>query len=123
MFVFTLQIAMPTVTMEILRSFVKHHFLIVVVPILNQIIKKKTIYSGKKLRDFSVVFILTKLIAVYLYKASMPFFEGWFVGRVTPCRAKTNKAALPKLLEDGVDSLQHLPAQTSAVIMDAMTIL
>ena len=32
---------MPTVTMEILRSFVKHHFLIVVVPILNQIIKKK----------------------------------------------------------------------------------
>ena len=76
MFVFTLQIAMPTVTMEILRSFVKHHFLIVVVPILNQIIKKKTIYSGKKLRDFSVVFILTKLIAVYLYKASMPFFWG-----------------------------------------------
>lgn len=37
--------------------------------------------------------------------------------------AKTNKAALPKLLEDGVDSLQHLPAQTSAVIMDAMVIL
>ena len=73
MLVFTLQIAMPTVTMEILRSFVKHHFLIVVVPILNQIIKK-TIYSGKKLRDYSVVFILTKLIAVYLYKASMPFF-------------------------------------------------
>ena len=43
MFVFTLQIAMPTVTMEILRSFVKHHFLIVVVPILNQIIKKNNI--------------------------------------------------------------------------------
>ena len=39
MFVFTLQVAMATVTMEILRSFVKHHFLIVVVPILNQIIK------------------------------------------------------------------------------------
>ena len=37
--------------------------------------------------------------------------------------AKTNKAALPKLLEDGVDSLQHLPAQTLAVIMDAMAIL
>ena len=37
--------------------------------------------------------------------------------------AKTNKAALPKLLEDGVDSLQHLPPQTSAVNMDAMTIL
>ena len=65
---------MATVTMEILRSIVKHHFLIVVVPILNQIIKKKTIYSGKKLRDYSVVFILTKLIAVYLYKASMIFF-------------------------------------------------
>ena len=41
MFVFTLQIAMATVTMEIFWSFVKHHFLIVVVPILNQIIKKQ----------------------------------------------------------------------------------
>ena len=65
---------MATVTMEIRRSFMKHHFLIVVVPILNQIIKKKTMYSGKKLRNYSVVFILTKLIAVYLYKASMLFF-------------------------------------------------
>ena len=74
MFVFTLQITMATVTMEIRRSFMKHHFLIVVVPILNQIIKKKTMYSGKKLRNYSVVFILTKLIAVYLYKASMLFF-------------------------------------------------
>ena len=41
MFVFTLQIAMVTVSMEILRSFEKNHFFIVVVPILNQIIKKK----------------------------------------------------------------------------------
>ena len=73
MFVFTLQVAMATVTMEILRSFVKHHFLIVVVPILNQIIKK-TMYSGNKLRDYSVVFILNKLIAVYLCKAYMLFF-------------------------------------------------
>ena len=73
MFVFTLQVAMATVTMEILRSFVKHHFLIVVVPILNQIIKK-TMYSGNKLCDYSVVFILTKLIAVYLCKAYMLFF-------------------------------------------------
>ena len=46
---------------------------------------------------------------------SLASFEGSFT--------KTNKAALPKLLEDGVDSLQHLPAQTSAVIMDAMAIL
>ena len=46
---------------------------------------------------------------------SLVSFEGSFM--------KTNKAALPKLLEDGVDSLQHLPAQTSAVIMDAMAIL
>ena len=73
MFVFTLQVAMAMVTMEILRSFVKHHFLIVVVPILNQIIKK-TMYSGNKLRDYSVVFILNKLIAVYLCKAYMLFF-------------------------------------------------
>ena len=39
MFVFTLQFTMATVTMETRRSFVKHHFLIVFVPILNQIIK------------------------------------------------------------------------------------
>ena len=38
---------MATVTMEILRSFVKHHFLIVFVAIFNRIIKK-TIYSGQK---------------------------------------------------------------------------
>ena len=43
MFVFTLQIAMVTVSMEILRSFMKHHFFIVVVPMLNQIIKKNNI--------------------------------------------------------------------------------
>ena len=73
MYVFTLQIVMATVTKDTLRLFVKHHFLIVVVPILNQIIKK-TINSGKKPPDYSVVFILTKLIAVYLYKAFMLFF-------------------------------------------------
>ena len=69
MFVFTLQIAMATVTMEIFWSFVKHHFLIVVVPILNQIIKK----------------ILTKLIAVYLYKRPCSFLM--VVGRTMPYRA------------------------------------
>ena len=69
MFVFTLQIAMATVTMEIFWSFVKHHFLIVVVPILNQIIKK----------------ILTKLIAVYLYKHPCSFLM--VVGRTMPYRA------------------------------------
>ena len=46
---------------------------------------------------------------------SLASFEGSF--------AKTNIAALPKLVDDGVDSLQHLPAQTSAVILDAMAIL
>ena len=34
--------------------------------------------------------------------------------------AKANKAALPKLLEANVDSLQHHPAQTTVVIMHAM---
>ena len=47
----------------------------------------------------------------------------WSLASSDGSLAKTNKAALPKLLEDGVDSLQHLPAQTSAVIMDAMVIL
>ena len=47
MFAFTLQIAMATVTTEILRSFVKHHFLIIFVAIFNQTIRK-AIYSGKK---------------------------------------------------------------------------
>ena len=84
MFVFTLQIAMATVTMEIFWSFVKHHFLIVVVPILNQL-SKNTICSGKKLRDYSVVFILTKLIAVYLYKHPCSFLM--VVGRTMPYRA------------------------------------
>ena len=46
---------------------------------------------------------------------SLDFFDGSL--------AKTNKAALSRLLEDGVNSLQHLPAQASAVIMDAMAIL
>ena len=47
----------------------------------------------------------------------------WSLASFDGSLAKTNKAALPKLLEDGVDSLQHLPAQTLAVIMDAMAIL
>ena len=72
MFAFTLQVAMATVTMEILRSSVKHYFLIA---IINQLSKKKQyIVVKKKLRDYSVVFIVTKLVAVYLYNASMFFF-------------------------------------------------
>ena len=46
----------------------------------------------------------------------------WSLASFDGSLAKTNKAALPKLLDNGVDSLQHLPAQTSAV-MDAMAIL
>ena len=46
---------------------------------------------------------------------SLALFDGALV--------KINKAALPKLLEDGVESLQCLPAQTTAVIMDAMAML
>ena len=46
---------------------------------------------------------------------SLALFDGALV--------KTNKAALPKLLEDGVESLQCLPAQTTAVIIDAIAML
>ena len=94
MFLLTLQIAMATVTMEILRSFVKHHFLIVFVAIFNQTIKK-TIYGGeKKKRDYSVVSIVTILVAVYLYKASMLFFfrSGWWAGQ----RQQSAKNALKR---------------------------
>ena len=38
----------------------------------------------------------------------------WSLASFNESLAKTNKAALPKLLENGVDSLQHLPVQTSA---------
>ena len=95
MLVFTLQIAMTTVTMEILRSIVKHHFLIVIVPILNQIIKKKQYVMVKNYVDYSVVFILTKLIAVYLYTASMLFF--WGVGRWQVNALQSAKNALKQL--------------------------
>ena len=47
----------------------------------------------------------------------------WSLASFDGSLAKTNKASLPKPLEDGVDSLQHLPSQTSAVITDAMAIL
>ena len=47
----------------------------------------------------------------------------WSLASFDGSLAKTNKAAVPKLPEDGVDSLQHLPAQKSAVIMDGMAIL
>ena len=47
MFAFTLQIAMAKVAMEILRSFKKHHFLIVFFAIFNQTIKKQYIVVRK----------------------------------------------------------------------------
>ena len=47
MFAFKLQIAMAMVTMEILRSFVRHHFLIVSVAIFYQTIKKQYIVVNK----------------------------------------------------------------------------
>ena len=37
--------------------------------------------------------------------------------------AKTNKAALPKLLENGVKCLESLPNPTTAYIIDAMALL
>ena len=86
---------MTTVTMEILGSIVKHHFLIVIVPILNQIIKKKQYVVVKNYVDYSVVFILTKLIAVYLYTASMLFF--WGVGRWQVNALQIAKNALKQL--------------------------
>ena len=95
MFVFTLQTAMATVTMEILRSFVKHYFLIVFVAIFNQTIKKNNIKRSKKLCDYSMVFILTKSIAVYLYKASIIFFGG--VGRGQGNALQSAKNALKRL--------------------------
>ena len=48
MFAYTLQIAMATITVEILRSFLKHRFLIVFVAIFNQTIKKKQYIVVKK---------------------------------------------------------------------------
>ena len=47
MFAFTLQIATAKVAMEILRSFVKHHFLIVFFAIFNQTIKNQYIVVKK----------------------------------------------------------------------------
>ena len=46
---------------------------------------------------------------------SLALFDGALV--------KTDKAALPKLLEDGVECLHRMPAQTTAVIIDAMAML
>ena len=39
----------------------------------------------------------------------------WSLASFNESLAKTNKAALPKLLENGVDSLQHLPVQSGFV--------
>ena len=88
---------MATVTMEILRSSVKHYFLIA---IINQLSKKKQyIVVKKKLRDYSVVFIVTKLVAVYLYNASMFFFflrSEWWAGPRPTERQKCPKMMFSK---------------------------
>ena len=47
----------------------------------------------------------------------------WSLASCDGSLAKTNKAALSKLLEDGVECLPSLPDQTTAVIMDAMAVL
>ena len=47
----------------------------------------------------------------------------WSLALFDDALVKTNKAALPTLLEEGVESLQCLPAQTAAVIIDAMAML
>ena len=47
----------------------------------------------------------------------------WLLALFDGALVKTNKAALPKLLEDEVESLQCLPAQTTAVIIDTMAML
>ena len=42
----------------------------------------------KKVCDYNVVLIVTKLVAVYLYKVSMFFFlDEWVVSRAMPNRA------------------------------------
>lgn len=47
----------------------------------------------------------------------------WSLASFDGSLVKTNKAALSKLIEDGVESLQRLPEETSAVIIDAMALL
>lgn len=47
----------------------------------------------------------------------------WSLASFDGSLAKTNKAVLSKLIEDGVESQQHLPEQVSAVIIDAMALL
>ena len=49
--------------------------------------------------------------------------QPWSLALFDGALVKTNKAVLPKLLEDGIESLQCLPAQTTAVIIDAMAML
>ena len=47
----------------------------------------------------------------------------WSLASFDGTLAKTNKAALSKLIEDGTECLQHLHEQASAVIIDAMALL
>ena len=47
----------------------------------------------------------------------------WSLASFDGSLAKTNKAALPKLLEDGVEYLESLPVPTTAYIIDAMALL
>ena len=58
MFAFTLHVAMLTVTMEILRSSVKHYFLIVFVATFNQTIKKKRQYIVVKKNYVTITWFL-----------------------------------------------------------------
>ena len=47
----------------------------------------------------------------------------WSLAASDGSLVKSNKAVLPKLLEDGVECLPSLPDQTTAVIIDAMALL
>ena len=47
----------------------------------------------------------------------------WLLALFDGALVKTKKAALPKRLEDGIENLQHLPTQTTAVIIDVMVMI
>lgn len=47
----------------------------------------------------------------------------WSLASFDGSLSKTNKAALSKLIENGVEYLQRLPGQTTAVVIDAMALL
>lgn len=47
----------------------------------------------------------------------------WSLATTDGCIAKTNKAVLPKLLEEGVQALNVLPDNSSSYVIDAMALL